>query len=666
MNTPLVSIVIVSYNVRDLLENCLRSVNAASEGIESEVFVVDNNSTDDTVTIVRERFPLVRTIALDENLGFAKANNLALSQSSGRYLLLLNPDTLVQEDTIKTMLQFFSANPEAGMAGCKIITPEGRLEPACRRSFPSPWVAFTKLVGLSTLFPNSSFFSKYNLSYLDENRTYEVDAISGSFMMIRRSVYDQIGGLDEDYFMYGEDLDWCYRVRKHNWKVFYVHQTKIIHYGGESTRRSGIDANAEFYRAMELFSRKNLQLTTWKRWIIWLGIKLRQSVSRSKGLAATIAPVLIDSLITTLTLFLVEIVRFGDVFSLPSYAYPSIYISFTTIMVLSLSSTGAYTQRNYAISRTAAGVMLGFLVLSSLTFFFKDFAFSRVIVLVASALCFILLPLRRILQEVLLPHHRHDSIIGRPTLFVGVSESDLAVLDHIRTNASNNYHVAGLIDTEGKHLGESRMSIPIVGSRENITKVIDRMRFSHVIFAPDSLPYTEILSIISNTPSPAVRYHIAPKPTDQLLTSFNVDRASAIPMIEVEYNLKRFSHRFLKRMLDLLVSGIGLLTLYPFVYFLAERNRTSSCSFTSMIYQLPNVFLGSMSVVGYPIDWLKRPDNVYLGKPGIFGLVQLRQHFMSDEEILTIVQNYARNHSLYLDIEIIVRAIITCIQRKNP
>src|SRR5208283_1624252 len=209
-----VSIIIVNYNVRDFLNNALVSVFRALEGMNGEVFVVDNASDDGSSDLVRQSFPKVRLIANNTNVGFAKANNQALAMSSGKYLMLLNPDTVVQEDTFRTLINFFEANGDVGMAGCKILNPDGTLQLACRRSFPAPWVAFTKVSGLSSVFGSTKLFGKYNLTYLNPDESYEVDAISGSCMMIRREVFDTVGGLDESFFMYGEDLDWCYRIQK--------------------------------------------------------------------------------------------------------------------------------------------------------------------------------------------------------------------------------------------------------------------------------------------------------------------------------------------------------------------------------------------------------------------------------------------------------------------
>src|SRR2546427_9362337 len=187
------SIVIVNYNVRPFLENAIISVEKALEGISSEIIIVDNGSDDGSVEMVRQKFPKLDLIAEERNLGFATANNAALRLCKGNYILLLNPDTIVQEDTFRVMRRFLDDHPEVGLAGCKILNPDGTLQLACRRSFPTPWIALTKITGLSTLFPNSRVFGKYNLAYLDPEQSSEVDAVSGSFMFLRRKILDEIG-----------------------------------------------------------------------------------------------------------------------------------------------------------------------------------------------------------------------------------------------------------------------------------------------------------------------------------------------------------------------------------------------------------------------------------------------------------------------------------------
>jgi len=254
-----ISVIIVNYNVKEFLEQSLVSVQKALKKIRSEIIVIDNASTDGSVEFLKKRFPKVKLIENKENLGFARSSNLGMKQAKGAYLAILNPDTIVQEDTFSKMLKFFQENPDTGMLGCKILNPDGTLQLACRRSFPTPWVAFTKLSGLSHLFSKSKLFGKYNLTYLDPDLSYEVEAISGSFMMIQKQVLKDVGYLDEEFFLYGEDLDWCFRIREGGWKVRYFPGTKIIHFKGESSRKAQFDNITFFYKSMALFARKHVR-----------------------------------------------------------------------------------------------------------------------------------------------------------------------------------------------------------------------------------------------------------------------------------------------------------------------------------------------------------------------------------------------------------------------
>ena len=257
MGRTTLSIIIVNYNAGHYLESCLKSVYAETKQIPFDIWVVDNNSKDASVSIIRRNFPLVNLVENEENAGFAKANNDAISKCPGDYILLLNPDTLIRENAIEKMVKFLDENPQTGIAGCKVLNDDGTLQLACRRSIPAPGVAFFRLTGLSRLFPNSKGMAKYNLTYLNPNEANEVDAVSGAFLMIRQQVVDKIGKLDERFFMYGEELDWCLRTKKAGWNVMYYPDAEIIHYKGECSKSNCRKAAFEFYRSMYLFHKKH-------------------------------------------------------------------------------------------------------------------------------------------------------------------------------------------------------------------------------------------------------------------------------------------------------------------------------------------------------------------------------------------------------------------------
>lgn len=251
------SVVIVNYNVKHYLEQCLISVCKAAGNIPSaEVIVVDNASSDGSVEYLEKRFPNVRFIASRENLGFARGNNLAIKESKGEYVLLLNPDTIVSENTFRHFVDFMDSHPDAGACGAYMLHSDGVFALESRRGLPTPFVAFCKMSGLTSLFPKSHLFGKYYMRYLDEFEVNPIEIISGAFMFLRRQALDKAGLLDEDFFMYGEDIDLSYRILKAGYRNYFL-PSPILHYKGESTTKTSYRYTHTFYRAMQLFFKKH-------------------------------------------------------------------------------------------------------------------------------------------------------------------------------------------------------------------------------------------------------------------------------------------------------------------------------------------------------------------------------------------------------------------------
>jgi N-acetylglucosaminyl-diphospho-decaprenol L-rhamnosyltransferase len=250
------SIIIVNYNVKYFLEQCLCSVVKAFRVCETEIFVVDNNSTDGSMDYLQPKFPQVKFISNKINAGFAKANNQALLQASGKYILFLNPDTIIAENTFEKCISLLESNQKIGAVGVRMIDGSGFYLKESRRGFPSPWVSFCKLSGLIKIFPHSKIISKYYLGYLKENENNIVDVLSGAFMMVKKSVLDITGGFDEQFFMYAEDIDLSYRIQNAGFLNYYLANTTIIHFKGESTRKN-LRYVKLFYKAMSQFVRKH-------------------------------------------------------------------------------------------------------------------------------------------------------------------------------------------------------------------------------------------------------------------------------------------------------------------------------------------------------------------------------------------------------------------------
>ncbi|WP_291102138.1 MULTISPECIES: glycosyltransferase family 2 protein [unclassified Flavobacterium] len=254
------SIIILNYNVRYFLEQCVLSVESALNGIDGEIIVVDNNSTDDSCAMMKQRFPNVKLIENKENSGFPKGNNIGVSQAKGEYICILNPDTIVAEDTFTKVLAFAKKQKDLGIVGVKLIDGTGNFLPESKRGIPTPWVAFAKIAGLYRFFPKSRTFGKYYAEHLSENETGKVDILVGAFMVMKRDLYNEIGGFDENCFMYSDDIDLSYRVLKKGKSNYYFHETTIVHYKGESTIKDGM-YRKRFQEAMNFFYKKHFRVS---------------------------------------------------------------------------------------------------------------------------------------------------------------------------------------------------------------------------------------------------------------------------------------------------------------------------------------------------------------------------------------------------------------------
>jgi O-antigen biosynthesis protein len=250
------SVIIVSYNVCNFLRQCLKSVESASDKIDSEIFVVDNNSEDGSVNMIENEFPQVRIISNKINLGFSVANNQAIRISKGRFILLLNPDTIVSQDTFSRCLGFMSSHPDAGAIGIRMVNGKDRFLPESKRAFPTPLAGLFKSFGFAFLFPKSQIFNKYYLPHIDNRETSPTEVISGAFMFIRREAIEKSGPLDEDFFMYGEDIDLSYRLMQTGYRNYYFPEIQIVHFKGRSTDRDNFKDILHFYKAMRIYVNK--------------------------------------------------------------------------------------------------------------------------------------------------------------------------------------------------------------------------------------------------------------------------------------------------------------------------------------------------------------------------------------------------------------------------
>ncbi len=650
------SVIIVNYNVRSFLENALLSIQKAMQNIEGEIFVVDNASDDGSVELVQTSFPDVKLILNQTNLGFAAANNIALAQSSGKYILLINPDTIVQEDTLTSLIEYLENNPQVGLAGCKILNPDGSLQLACRRSIPTPWSAFTKVTGLSALFPNTKLFGKYNLTYLNPNETYEVEAVSGSFMFLRREVYEQVGKLDESYFMYGEDLDWCYRIIKAGWKIVYYHKTQIIHYKGESTKQSNLDDIKMFYNAMHIFVRTHLNHSALILSILHLAIVFRSWLaSFSRLVKSSIIP-LTDWVLINLSIVLGFYLRFGKTVNIPDYALLPMTIIPAMAVITTNSFFGGYNKHKYSIARIIISVIIGFTIISALTYFFKQFAFSRIVVVYSALISLLLLSLSRLLIKIFLRYSKlvRSGFGGRRTLIVGTSANARQLLQKLRSPLRYDYNVVGFIDLNRKKIGNKIDGVEIIGSVGTIGKIIDSYKISDVLFSTDELSYKDILNVIGRSNTNKVNYRMVPNSLEVIIGKTHIDNLNDLPLIEIDYKLNSKINQIIKRLFDILVASLILVIFFPFKKAFKQK---------FYYYLLPKVIAGEFSLVGYPINSVTNEFPSL--KPGLTGLAQIEQKsFLSQQDLENYTIYYLKNYSVILDIEILIKWLANSIINK--
>jgi GT2 family glycosyltransferase len=649
---PDISIIIVNYNVKEFLLNSLESVFKAAQGLEIEVIVVDNASEDGSVEALQKNYPKVILIRNEENLGFGKANNIGLKKANGKYILLLNPDTIVREDTFVKMIAFFESHRDAGMAGCKVLNPDGTLQLACRRSFPGPWTSFTKVAGLSSLFPKSKLFAKYNLTYLDENQTYEVDSISGSFMMFRKEVYEKVGGFDDRFFMYGEDLDLCYRVRKAGYKVYYFHETEIIHYKGESTKRSSLDETKIFYDAMKLFVKKHFSSSFLIEFILKFAISIRQGLAFLNLYKMPILSAVADAFLFAFSLLIAEnIYRNQHWLGFPESVKPWIYIVPAILQVFVSALFGAYKKSLLSVARSLASLIFGVIVLSSITFFLKQYGYSRAVILITYSLAIIFFSLWRIVAKLFFKIGISVEDRAGNTIVVGTGETALNLAKKLKANFTDVYYVVGLIGKTFREVGTKKEGFEVLGSIKNINKIIKERKIRKVIFSSEEVTFNEMFNIVASLQNENISFLFSGARLDYLVGKSSVTMLDDIPLLKVNYNISSLLHRTLKRSLDLVLSALILLLFYTFIY-LISRVKTKRSEFERFVLSVPDVFLGKKSFVGPRKS--SYYNSLYIGKLGLTGYWYTEIYDRNDsreEDKLNIY--YARNQNIWLDLEIL-------------
>ena len=579
------SVIIVNYNVCYFLEQALLSVRRAVEklGQPVEVFVVDNNSADGSVAMVRARFPEVILLANHDNPGFSKGNNQALRRATGQYQLLLNPDTVVEEDTFRACCDFMDAHPTCGGLGVKMLDGQGRFLPESKRALPTPAVAFYKMFGLARLMPKSRTFGRYHLGFLDKDETHEVEVLSGAFMLLRQAALAQVGLLDEDYFMYGEDIDLSYRLTQGGWQNYYFPGTRIIHYKGESTKRTSVNYVFVFYRAMVIFAQKHFAPGRAGLFslLINAAIWLRAGAAVAERLLLRAAPVLLDAgLIWGGMYFLKTYWERNHKFVPGDYPPQYMAVAVPAYIIVWLTSTylsGGYDQP-VRTSRIVRGVAVGTLLISAASNFLDAWRFSKALIILGGAWATAALVGRQLLAHFLKyknlrlseRHQKNIAIVGSGPESQRVRQ--LLEAAHVSARVIGYVRVVGQPETEAAParpdhspthpFTHSPIEEPL-GELRQLADIIRLYALNELIFCGKDLPASQIIALMLSLPAdPPVAYKILPEDSQYIIGSSSKDAPGDYYTLDIELNLNQPQKARAKRLLDLLTSA-GLLLLAP-------------------------------------------------------------------------------------------------------
>ncbi len=636
------SVIIVNYNVEFFLEQCLNSVCKALSDIDAEVFVVDNNSLDNSIEMVQEKFPQVKSIANKKNVGFSKANNQAIALSDSKYVLLLNPDTVVEEATFSKVIDFMENHPDAGGLGVRMVDGKGRFLPESKRGLPTPSVAFYKIFGLSRIFKKSPKFNQYHLGYLDEFKNHEISILSGAFMLMRAQAIEQVGMLDETFFMYGEDIDLSYRIQLGGWKNYYCSDTTIIHYKGESTKKSSVNYVFVFYRAMVIFAEKHFSKTNAKSFsfLINLAIYFRAGLSIFKRIISSIFLPLVDfSAILTGLFLLTHQWKMADVHfpkeviwtSLPLYAFSWLFFSWVF---------GLYDKDRKTLG-TAKSILFGTLaILVIYALLPKDWQFSRLYILIGACWTFVYLLISRMFVSLarfgklgLIKRDKTFAIIGDSAEFERVKEIlNLSGFDKVKV------HRISPTQTREENT---------IGTLDQLDQIAHIVKIDEFIFCAKNTEANKIIYWMSQLNSDKFEFKIAQPDTTFLIGSNSIESAGDLYVLNLNAISKSESKR-LKRIVDLLFSTI-LLLLSPFlVWFYSHKSK--------FIRNLMAVLLSKKSFVGYQLEQADEVANYVLPnlKKGVLPVQNwLVSHKSFPSDKLNVL--YARDYSPLIDLQIIFK-----------
>lgn len=565
------SIVIVNYNVEYFLEQCLYSVRRALQGIEGEVFVVDNNSVDGSLKMLAQKFPEVKVIANKENVGFSRANNQAIRISTGEYVLLLNPDTVVEDDTFSKCINFMDSHPDAGGLGVKMVDGKGNFLPESKRGLPTPAAAFYKMFGLAKLFPHSKRFAHYYMGHLSNDETNECEILAGAYMLMRRETLDKVGLLDETFFMYGEDIDLSYRITLGGYKNYYFPETRIIHYKGESTKKTSVNYVFVFYRAMEIFAKKHFG-KTWASsfsFLISMAIYFKAFLALVSQFFHKAAVPFLDAVLgygglATISYFWGH-ARIYEVGTYPPILFAAVLPVYILIWLACVYFSGGY-DKPYNIGKSLFGVAIGSAVVLVLYALLPEsMRFSRALILFGMLWLAVVMSVIRSVGILL----GNDSFQSRKTvkkrfLVIGSPEETQRV-ETLLDSTSIKPDFVGLVYSETQ--GEAPEGF--IGNMTQVPDIIQIYKITEVIFCSKDVPHQVIIDKMVDWHDFNVDYKIAPEDSLSIIGSNSINTRGDLYTVDIKA-IDTTSNRRNKRLFDVLVSFFSILFWLPLAFMVKK------------------------------------------------------------------------------------------------
>lgn len=638
------SVVIVNYNVKYFLEQCLHAALKAAEMVDSEIIVVDNDSVDGSCQMVEEKFPEVKLISNRENLGFSKANNQAIRIAKGEYILLLNPDTVVEEDSFLKIVGFMDRTPDAGGLGVKMIDGKGRFLPESKRGLPTPEVAFWKMFGFSKLFPHSRYFGRYHLGYLSNDEIHEVEVLAGAFMLLRTKVLNKIGLLDEDYFMYGEDIDLSYRIMLGGYKNYYFPETTIIHYKGESTKKGSINYVKVFYNAMIIFAGKHFSKGNARRYaiLINLAIYFRALLSLAGQFFKAILLPVIDALMIYLGFALLlpnwEAYKFVNGYYPPEYLHVAVPI-YILIWITSIWLSGGY-RKSIRFSRIFKGLLWG--TISILVFYSlvnESLRYSRALLLLGSAWAFVVLPAYRYFLSGFRVMGLELELGKQKRVAVVAAESESKRIAELIVSSVLKIDTVGYVSPD-----DSVHHQFYLGNIHQLPEIIRINKIDELIFSSEDISSQEIIRIMLDLNDLNIDYKIAPPESLSIIGSNSISTSGDLYVVSIN-SIAKDNNRQNKRAFDLVFSLILLLISPVLMWFIPEK--------AGLLRNIFAVFSGRKSWVGYCSGNQSHLPHI---KQGILSPASLFSEAIHDKKKDELNILYAKNYRLGSDLEIVLKA----------